>query len=99
MVADVIGSRPTLVVVDNCDMSSAATAAVEALLESAPGLYVLATSRDPLRIAAETVWRVPPMKLPPPVAGPAKARGSEAVAVFLARAVPPTRNSAWMTPR
>ena len=82
-----IGSRPTLVVVDNCEHVVAATAQlVEALLESAPGLYVLATSRDPLRIAAETVWRVPPMKLPPPGAGAAKARGSEAVALFLARA-------------
>ena len=31
------------------------------LLVSSPGLRLLITSREPLRVAAETVWRVPPL--------------------------------------
>ena len=37
------------------------------LLASAAGLRVIATSREPLRVAAETVWQVPPLSLPPAV--------------------------------
>ena len=39
----------------------------------APGLRVIATSREPMRVAAETVWQVPPLSLPsPPAARPAR---------------------------
>ncbi len=46
-------------------MDGVATA-VETLLRAAPGLTVLATSRQALGVSGETVWRVPSLDLPPP---------------------------------
>ena len=57
------------------------------LLACAPGLQVLATSREPLRIAAEAAWQVPPLAVPP--AGPADAGDLpeyDAVILFTERA-------------
>ncbi|HEV7760185.1 MAG TPA: hypothetical protein VGO78_14390, partial [Acidimicrobiales bacterium] len=54
--------RRPLVCLDNCEHVLAASAdLVEALLRSCPDLSVLATSREPLDLPGETVWRVPPM--------------------------------------
>jgi hypothetical protein len=60
---------------------------VEGLLGAAPGLRVLATSRDPLRIAGETVWRVPSLEVPEPGASVAESRGCAAVELFVDRAL------------
>ena len=38
----------------------------DALLRAAPGLTILATSREPLRVAGEVVFRVPSMTIPDP---------------------------------
>jgi len=71
-----IGDREVLVCLDNCEHVLAAAAEVAAGLVSAcPGVTVLATSREPLGIAGEAVWRVPPL------------HGDDAVALFEARAV------------
>ena len=61
---------------------------VEAVLSSCPGTTVLATSQEELRIASETVWRVPPLSLPIHTETPVPERllGSEAVQLFLDRA-------------
>lgn len=62
--------RHLLLVVDNCEhLLGACAALVEVLLRACPHLEVIATSREPLGIAGETVWRVPPMAVPPPPAG------------------------------
>jgi predicted ATPase/DNA-binding CsgD family transcriptional regulator len=54
--------RRSLICLDNCEHLLAASAdLVEALLRSCPGLSVLATSREPLDLPGETVWRVPSM--------------------------------------
>src|SRR5207244_4272168 len=37
----------------------------EALLRACPGLRVLATSREPLGVPGEALWRVPPLPTPP----------------------------------
>ena len=60
--ADHLGDRPTLVILDNCEhvVGEAATAA-EHLLRACPGLRVLATSREALGIGGETIWAVPPL--------------------------------------
>ena len=63
--------RPTgdnrLLVVDNCEhVLPAAAAAVDALGRDRPGVRVLATSREPLRLPAEATWAVPPLALPDP---------------------------------
>jgi predicted ATPase/class 3 adenylate cyclase len=52
--------RVTLVVLDNCEhVVAAAAAVVDTLIRRAPSIVVLATSREPLGIPGETVWRVP----------------------------------------
>jgi predicted ATPase len=56
-----------LLVLDNCEHLIGATAAlVDALLRAAPRLTVLATSRQPLRIPGEVVFRVPSLGIPDP---------------------------------
>ncbi|MGX2996086.1 BTAD domain-containing putative transcriptional regulator [Streptomyces sp. JNUCC 64] len=55
------GTR-VLLVLDNCEHVVDETASlVEALLRRAPGLVVLATSRESLALAPETLWQVPPL--------------------------------------
>src|SRR6266498_764990 len=44
---------------------SAAARLCQRLLASAPGLRIIATSREPLRVAAEVVFQVPPLSTPP----------------------------------
>ncbi|MFG3440260.1 BTAD domain-containing putative transcriptional regulator [Nonomuraea sp. NPDC047897] len=52
----------TLLVLDNCEHVVEEVAALaERLLRAAPGLRILATGREPLRIAGETLWTVPPL--------------------------------------
>jgi hypothetical protein len=62
--------RALLLVLDNCEhLLGACAALAAALLEACPHLRVLATSREPLGVAGEQVWRVPPLGLPPVGAG------------------------------
>jgi predicted ATPase/DNA-binding CsgD family transcriptional regulator/DNA-binding XRE family transcriptional regulator len=61
----VLRSRQLLLVLDNCEHLVAACAEVaSALLEACPGVRLLATSREPLRISGEVVYRIPPMQVP-----------------------------------
>src|SRR5215213_4069088 len=61
-----IEMRHMLLVFDNFEQILAAAPVVGDLVAGAPRLTVLATSRAPLRIAAEHVYDVPPLELPPP---------------------------------
>ena len=62
---DALRPRQMLIVLDNCEHVIDACARVcQRLLAGSPGLRVIATSREPLRVAAETVWQVPPMSMP-----------------------------------
>lgn len=55
-------SGPLLLVIDNCEHLVAAVAALaQALLDAVPSLHLLATSQEPLRLAAERVWRLGPL--------------------------------------
>lgn len=75
LVARHIGSQRMLLVLDNCEqVLQACSRVVEQLLAQAPGLSVLATSRQALGLAAETVWATPTLALPD---GPAEALGAE----------------------
>ncbi len=64
--ADALQPRRLLLVLDNCEHLVAACAEVAAaLLRACPRLRILATSREALGMAGETVWRLPPLALPP----------------------------------
>jgi predicted ATPase/DNA-binding SARP family transcriptional activator len=76
--------RRLLLVLDNCEHLTAASAQLAELLLSACGdLKILATSRQALGITGEVIWRVPPMSLP--VDGSSFLQ-SEAVRLFVDRA-------------
>jgi predicted ATPase/class 3 adenylate cyclase len=61
-----LGSRELLLLLDNCEHLIAGVAAfVEAVIASAPRVRILCTSREPLAIAGEHVWRIPSLTLPP----------------------------------
>ena len=86
---DQLRSKSLLIVLDNCEHVVAACAEMaERLLGAAPGLKVLATSREPLRIAGEIVFQVPPLTLPSGLAHqkPADLSGFAAIRLFVDRA-------------
>ena len=57
--------RRMLVVCDSCEqVVEAAAVLVEKVLKGAPGVDVLATSREPLRAEGEGVHRLPPLETP-----------------------------------
>lgn len=65
-VADAIGSRPFLIVVDNCEhIIDAAAQLAETIIRACPRTTILATSRELLRIEGELVYLVPPLSVPP----------------------------------
>jgi predicted ATPase/DNA-binding CsgD family transcriptional regulator len=64
--ADALRPRRLLLALDNCEHLIDACAQLgQRLLASSPGLRLLSTSREPLRIAAETAWEVPPLAVAP----------------------------------
>ena len=75
----VVGDDDWLLVMDNCEhVLDPAAAVVETLLDSCPGLTVVATSREPLALDTEVVLRLEPLGL--------DGHPSPAAALFLARA-------------
>src|SRR5262249_2878772 len=88
-VAATLRGRAALLLLDNCEHLVGACAAVaEALLGACAGLRVLATSREPLGAAGETVWRVPWLAAPGADEAPAVDRlvAYPAVRLFAERA-------------
>ncbi|HEY1565034.1 MAG TPA: BTAD domain-containing putative transcriptional regulator [Gaiellaceae bacterium] len=63
-VVEHLRERRLLLVLDNFEQLLAAAPAVAELLAAAPRLWVLATSRAPLRLAAEQEYPVPPFETP-----------------------------------
>jgi predicted ATPase/DNA-binding CsgD family transcriptional regulator len=85
--AEALRSRHMLLILDTCEhqVSDCATL-VQLLLARCPWLRIIATSREPLRVRGETVWRVPPLDLPPEGVADAELAAHEAVRLFTARA-------------
>jgi predicted ATPase/DNA-binding SARP family transcriptional activator len=79
-----------LLLLDSCEHLAAACAALaERLLRAAPGVKVLATSRELLGVAGEARWPVPPLAAPGPeeTGGPPEALARfDAVRLFAERA-------------
>jgi len=64
-IAAAVGGNQLLVVLDNCEhVILAAAGIVETLLHGCPAVSVLVTSREPLRVSGEAVYRVPPLAVP-----------------------------------
>jgi predicted ATPase/class 3 adenylate cyclase len=87
---DYLGSRNVFVVMDNCEhLMEACAGLADRLLSACPKLRILATSREALRVAGETSWRVPPLTLPDPERLPPleTVAQSPAVALFADRAL------------
>jgi predicted ATPase len=87
--AGFLAARELLLVLDNCEHVLAASASLaEALLRSAPGLTVLTTTREPLRLPGEVVFRVPSLAIPDPDQLPplSELGELEAVRLFVERA-------------
>jgi predicted ATPase/DNA-binding CsgD family transcriptional regulator len=87
--ADALRPRRLLLALDTCEhLIDACARMCHRLLASSQGLHVLSTSREPLRMAAEAVWQVPPLALPQPGApeAPEELTRYEAVRLFGDRA-------------
>ncbi len=87
--ADVLGDRRLLLVVDNCEhLIEAAAGLVDRLLDSCPRLRILATSREGLGVEGEARWPVPPLSVPERGRTPSseKLEGYESVRLFVERA-------------
>jgi predicted ATPase len=84
-----LASQQALIVLDNCEHLIGACAKVaDAILRYCPEIRLLATSREPLGIAGETIYRVPSMSVPGEDDGTGEVDpyGSDAVALFAERA-------------
>ena len=82
-------SRETLLILDNCEqLVEAAAKLADTLLRSCPDLRILATSREPLNIAGESVVLVAPLTAPAGDEAPPLHRMPrfDAVALFCERA-------------
>ncbi len=83
--AAALAGHDALLVIDNCEhLLDAAAALVECLLQAAPGLSVLATSQEPLRLSIEQQYRLNPLDVPRDAATP-DARGFSALVLLVSR--------------
>jgi predicted ATPase/class 3 adenylate cyclase len=87
-VVDALGPQDVLIVLDNCEhLIGGCAKTADAIVRRCPRVHLLATSREPLGIGGEIIYRVPPLSLPGPgETGPAAAGSCDAVALFLERA-------------
>jgi predicted ATPase len=88
--ADALEFRDILLVLDNCEhVVDGCAKLAETLVRQCPKVWILTTSREPLAVAGERVYRVPPMGLPDvdgSTADPEALAASEAVRLFVERA-------------
>jgi predicted ATPase/class 3 adenylate cyclase len=85
--ADAVGQRRLLLLLDNCEhVIDACARLADALLRSCRNVVLLATSREPLCIDGERVYRVPPLDTPADDDEADAIRASEAVRLFADRA-------------
>jgi predicted ATPase/DNA-binding CsgD family transcriptional regulator len=80
--ADALHQRTMVLALDNCEhLLESCARLCHRLLAAAPDLRLLATSREPLRVAGETIWQVPPLAV-----ASSDGLASEAVRLFRERA-------------
>ena len=82
---DYLRDRTLLLILDTCEhLVDACAMLADAVLREAPGVTILATSRQPLAVAGEHTFLLPP--LPVPDAATSRARARDAVELFAQRA-------------
>jgi predicted ATPase len=82
-----LAKRRDLLILDNCEHVVAAAAALaDEVLAGCPGVRVLVTSREPLRITGEALWPVPPLPVPPAPGGSSPIAGYASVRLLADRA-------------
>ncbi len=80
-------SRKVLLILDNCEhLVHPCAELAAALLQSAPDVHVIATSREALRISGEQTYAVLPLPVPDRTAGVDVLAKSDAVRLFVERA-------------
>jgi len=68
ILTDFLQGKRTLLILDNCEhLIHACAQLAETLLHACPDLHILATSREALSIAGETLYRVPSLTTPDPI--------------------------------
>jgi predicted ATPase len=83
---DALAPQDILIVLDNCEhLIDACAKTADALLRRCPRVHLVATSREPLGITGETIYRVPSLSLPASD-GSVASESSDAVALFVDRA-------------
>jgi predicted ATPase len=85
---DALAPQDMLIVLDNCEhLIGACAKTADAIVRHCPKVHLVATSREPLGIGGETIYRVPPLSLPGPGdSASSAAESSDAVALFMDRA-------------
>jgi predicted ATPase/DNA-binding SARP family transcriptional activator/DNA-binding CsgD family transcriptional regulator len=87
---DTLRTKKMLPVLDNCEhLLEAVVGLVDSLLDSCPGLRILATSRETLNAAGEVTWVVPSLTVPysrQEACTPQELEGYESVSLFVDRA-------------
>jgi predicted ATPase/class 3 adenylate cyclase len=85
---EALAPQDVLVVVDNCEhLIGGCAKTAEAIVRRCPKVHLLGTSREPLGIGGETIYRVPSLSLPGPDDSESGTPGSsDAVALFADRA-------------
>jgi len=89
VVMDFLRPKTSMLMLDNCEHLVEACAQIaDSMLHTCPGLKILTSSREPLGIAGEGVFRVPSLSLPPAtdLPGSDELRQYEAVHLFTERA-------------
>ncbi|MGE5129720.1 MAG: ATP-binding protein [Sphingomonadaceae bacterium] len=80
-------SRRLLLIVDNCEhVLEGCARLIDALLRGTRGTTIVATSREPLRVAGEQLFPVSPLTVPDPEAGYERIAQAESVRLFVDRA-------------
>jgi predicted ATPase/DNA-binding NarL/FixJ family response regulator len=95
LVLSYLREKELLLVVDNCEhLLGAAAQVLSEVIRAAPGVRVIATSREPLSVQGEHVIPVPPLDLPPAQAAQPldQLRQNEAVMLFTERAAAASGN-------
>jgi predicted ATPase/DNA-binding winged helix-turn-helix (wHTH) protein len=88
-VVEFLGNREILLVLDNCEhVIHGAAICIDRILSNTPGVKILTTTREPLRMKRERVRRLPGLGAPPPSAQLSAAEASTfpAIQLFVDRA-------------